>query len=374
MNWLVNALPADLIRQSASELASGKDFSYPESTDYDVIAEGKTLPPKKVIGHAGLLYYGSPLFSGNFSAGHGSRCFKRIEEAGLPIQEKAPPDLTNPEAESFRGQVKKYKPTDFKTPPRGNKEPSKKSSSSNSFERDPKVVSFVEWRAEGICELCGQPAPFNRPDGTPYLEVHHIVPLSEDGPDSGKNAAGLCPNCHRACHHGADTETCQSYLRATVIELANEAPRYLAEDYSLSATEEDLSAMWLRPDPDAPTKARYGYALTIDGHFYSQTTWDEDILDRQSGHRVEAAMDQKLDSYSFEDLRGLLNIIQRAIKWGEGPGFDRRCYTAFDYVYELICSRWTDEAQEHLPQVQSACRLLVPAPNVSETNQTDHSP
>jgi len=51
--------------------------------------------------------------------------------------------------------------------------------------------------ANGNCELCGMPAPFNDLDGQPYLEVHHLVPLHTGGDDSLPNLVALCPNCHR---------------------------------------------------------------------------------------------------------------------------------------------------------------------------------
>ncbi|MBT7455033.1 MAG: HNH endonuclease [Gemmatimonadetes bacterium] len=47
---------------------------------------------------------------------------------------------------------------------------------------------------------CGA-TPFRTDDGRPYLEVHHILPLSEGGEDGMLNVAALCPNCHRAQHH-----------------------------------------------------------------------------------------------------------------------------------------------------------------------------
>jgi hypothetical protein len=55
-------------------------------------------------------------------------------------------------------------------------------------------------RAKGRCELCGQDAPFDLPDGTPYLELHHIVSLATGGKDTLSNLAVLCPNCHRKMH------------------------------------------------------------------------------------------------------------------------------------------------------------------------------
>jgi hypothetical protein len=35
-----------------------------------------------------------------------------------------------------------------------------------------------------------------------YVEVHHIVPTAEDGPDTIDNAAPLCPSCHE--NYGAN--------------------------------------------------------------------------------------------------------------------------------------------------------------------------
>jgi len=69
--------------------------------------------------------------------------------------------------------------------------------------RNPDVIAEVLERANGICEYCGNPAPFNRAsDGTPYLEIHHKKPLSQGGDDSVENAVALCPNCHREDHFG----------------------------------------------------------------------------------------------------------------------------------------------------------------------------
>jgi len=71
------------------------------------------------------------------------------------------------------------------------------------FERNPYVVEAVLRRAKGHCEGCGRPAPFlRRSNGKPYLEVHHIEPLSAGGEDTIENAVALCPNCHREKHFG----------------------------------------------------------------------------------------------------------------------------------------------------------------------------
>jgi predicted HNH restriction endonuclease len=71
------------------------------------------------------------------------------------------------------------------------------------FRRNPDVVAEALYRAKGKCEECLAPAPFtSKVSGRPYLEVHHVVPLSKGGDDTVKNAVALCPNCHRGRHYG----------------------------------------------------------------------------------------------------------------------------------------------------------------------------
>lgn len=71
------------------------------------------------------------------------------------------------------------------------------------FKRNPDVIAEVLKRANGVCEGCNNVAPFPRKiDGSPYLEVHHIVMLSDGGDDTVQNAQALCPNCHRKAHYG----------------------------------------------------------------------------------------------------------------------------------------------------------------------------
>ena len=75
------------------------------------------------------------------------------------------------------------------------------------FERNPDVVAEVLHRARGQCERCKKAAPFlRRKDNSPYLEVHHLVQLAEDGEDTVENATALCPNCHRSLHYGLPGE------------------------------------------------------------------------------------------------------------------------------------------------------------------------
>jgi 5-methylcytosine-specific restriction protein A len=62
------------------------------------------------------------------------------------------------------------------------------------------IKEYTKRRANGTCELCQKEAPFFTKRGEPYLEVHHVITLAENGPDSVTNTVALCPNCHRKIH------------------------------------------------------------------------------------------------------------------------------------------------------------------------------
>lgn len=70
----------------------------------------------------------------------------------------------------------------------------------NTYVRNKYVSEYAKRRAHGICQLCGNPAPFIDLDGKPFLETHHIIWLAKGGADSIGNTAALCPNCHRKMH------------------------------------------------------------------------------------------------------------------------------------------------------------------------------
>jgi len=84
----------------------------------------------------------------------------------------------------------------------------------NVYQRSRDVRGYVLARANGKCEGCSNSAPFLRPDGTPYLEPHHLRRLSDGGPDHPAYVIALCPNCHRRVHAGADGEIYNAELNA----------------------------------------------------------------------------------------------------------------------------------------------------------------
>jgi 5-methylcytosine-specific restriction enzyme A len=106
--------------------------------------------------------------------------------------------------------------------PEGQKSPKKTESSSTNYLRDAAVVAYVLKYASGHCECCGSASPFKKLTGEPYLEVHHVKHLSDEGSDTITNTIAVCPNCHRELHHGVN--------RSALVELVyGKVPRLIRE-------------------------------------------------------------------------------------------------------------------------------------------------
>ena len=103
--------------------------------------------------------------------------------------------------------------------PKGQQNPEKIERTTIQFKRDASVVAYVLEQANGACECCGKASPFERKEGEPFLEVHHVKHLSEGGSDTKENAVGLCPNCHRELHYGANQLSLMRSLYKKVLRL-----------------------------------------------------------------------------------------------------------------------------------------------------------
>jgi len=82
----------------------------------------------------------------------------------------------------------------------GSDKASSRSVTSNTYIRDAFVAEYAKRRANGVCQLCEEEAPFFDEQEVPFLETHHIVWLSRGGSDTIDNTVALCPNCHRKLH------------------------------------------------------------------------------------------------------------------------------------------------------------------------------
>ena len=103
---------------------------------------------------------------------------------------------------AFEDKVRRYVKKPPKGKPSGNAKPKKTIREVDHYERDHRVKAWVLSTAKGKCEMCEQSAPFKNDQGDLYLEAHHLVALSANGPDTVCNVVAVCPNCHRELHYG----------------------------------------------------------------------------------------------------------------------------------------------------------------------------
>lgn len=86
-------------------------------------------------------------------------------------------------------------------------------STSSQYYRSNPIKEYAKERANGVCECCGEPAPFDDEDGEPYLEVHHVDELGEGGADHPDRVAAVCPTCHSHIHYSDGGEELNSRLQ-----------------------------------------------------------------------------------------------------------------------------------------------------------------
>jgi 5-methylcytosine-specific restriction endonuclease McrA len=82
------------------------------------------------------------------------------------------------------------------------------------YDRSPIVVEIAKRRAGLRCEVpdCQHEA-FKKVSGEEYVEVHHIVTLSDGGLDTPANVVCLCPSHHMEAHHGQGAESLRRVLQ-----------------------------------------------------------------------------------------------------------------------------------------------------------------
>lgn len=73
-------------------------------------------------------------------------------------------------------------------------------------ERSSAIRQYALKRSNGHCEGCKEPAPFKGTNNEAFLEVHHVLRLSDGGPDAHDAVIAICPNCHRRAHYSRDAK------------------------------------------------------------------------------------------------------------------------------------------------------------------------
>ncbi|MCY7016156.1 HNH endonuclease [Streptococcus sanguinis] len=85
----------------------------------------------------------------------------------------------------------------------------------NQFEaRQRKHISYIKSYYELLnvesCDCCGE-GTFKKENGKHYFEYHHLIPISQSGPDHVLNLFGICPNCHRKFHFENSFDRIKNY-------------------------------------------------------------------------------------------------------------------------------------------------------------------
>jgi 5-methylcytosine-specific restriction protein A len=159
-----------------------------------------------------------PIIRGYLPRGNvGTTASKRIKGIIFQKQLLRENDYTpTADDEELNSKVKTILKKGVSGKPTGQRQPKKKQSSQVRYERDPLVKAWVLQNANGTCELCDERGPFKDKNGDFFLEVHHVLLLADDGPDTTDNAVALCPNCHKKCHHSEDTVAVAQELRKKI--------------------------------------------------------------------------------------------------------------------------------------------------------------
>ncbi len=129
----------------------------------------------------------------------------------------APSSMDEKSVEKVGNAIKK---TIYDRAKKAKGKPAKKRVTRDDFVRNPYVVAATIHRSNGRCEMPGcTRGLFQKDSGAPYLEVHHVVPLAEDGDDTLANAAALCPHCHRELHSGKKRKSLRKTLATHIAKL-----------------------------------------------------------------------------------------------------------------------------------------------------------
>jgi hypothetical protein len=106
-----------------------------------------------------------------------------------------------------------------------NVKPLRRSQSVAAYDRDPMVVALRKKLAVSRCEVDGCTSLiFENDAGDLFVEVHHIIPLSQGGEDILENTVALCPTHHRYLHIGKGrgelTKRLQARRKAEGVQVA----------------------------------------------------------------------------------------------------------------------------------------------------------
>ena len=199
-DWNPEKINSSHVKEAAQHYRTqGSYLPFHDSRSYDVLIDGTPYPPKAIASKAHEYATGRFLEPNEFGGSKDGPWHRRLKELGFQIVEKGGDEaIANDVSKSLElseeKRLKKIAEANLSKPKQYKVEVKR-------FARNADVVAQRLYLAKGHCEECKKAAPFKRKrDNTPYLEVHHEIPLSEGGADTVENTKAMCPNCHSKVH------------------------------------------------------------------------------------------------------------------------------------------------------------------------------
>jgi hypothetical protein len=189
INKVLNSLSREYILLAFNDFEAKVPHKFADSTDYDVLHEGRRYPPKAIIGLAARHLTGSPLTPSDFTGGEGSTCFRVLRSRGFEIAPKGEvspfPDDVDSEHQHVEGASQQVLV--------------------NRYERSREAREKCINHYGAMCQVCRLDFSERYGEiGKGFIHVHHLRQLSEIGSeyvvDPIKDLRPVCPNCHAMIH------------------------------------------------------------------------------------------------------------------------------------------------------------------------------
>lgn len=198
----------------------------------DHVQDGKQLLVFEALGHGKPVRYLGEFVCSSYDFGKGpdrdGALRRTIRFHLVPVQEASTSAYSTDEVESVELSLAKLRTRALEAVP-----PTQASNWRDARVRQRKrnrsIKDYVLRRANGVCELTGERAPFLSTDGTPFLEVHHIHQLSDGGLDHPSNCAAITPNAHREIHFGECGKALDDQLLEIILRKEERAAQDIAE-------------------------------------------------------------------------------------------------------------------------------------------------
>lgn len=191
-------ITAQHLLRAAEQIAAGYSrHRFGPSTEYDLLFDGRRLPPKAVFGVAATEALGFEVGPENFSAGDSTLCFRLLRANGyriVPKGEVDPIDLVDlPDEDRVWAEGRSRLVTHLRR---------ERGTGLAAAKRD----QFRALHGQLYCERCGMDPvqTFGSDLGEACIEVHHrdtrVAEMADDHRTRLEELQCLCANCHRITH------------------------------------------------------------------------------------------------------------------------------------------------------------------------------